>query len=442
MTPSVESITEFAVDTNGFKAEYGQAGGGVITFASKSGSNEFHGTAYEFLRNDDVDARGFFAPTRSIYKQTISAHRPADRLLFLSSTTVATGHSSSLPTKASATGKAPTGYPHVPTPEMYSGDFSNWVNSKGSVIPIYDPATTQANPPAAASSATPFPGNQIPVSRFSAVSNSTSVRETGVAPNRPGIVPGTIGYVSQQLRVTAATPKVHQQGQREIDQNFGSNHHVNFFYNRTRLQLQPGSLRPVRAARYRFGTGRSRNTTLTLYRDELRLDHFPADVQPFLIRRQQVFKKAFAATSGKNWKSKVCILNAVDCNVNFPEYLVLGTHGLGRHRLQRHRAAAWSLKNDLSYIRGAHNIKFGYTFESQERMASASRTSPDRRALAFWRPPCRARPAPPAAAPSHRSCWALAIPAQPRPIRYLPQTYRYHGFLRAGRLAHQQKTCC
>ncbi len=39
LTPSVESITEFAVDTNGFKAEFGQAGGGVITFVSKSGTN-------------------------------------------------------------------------------------------------------------------------------------------------------------------------------------------------------------------------------------------------------------------------------------------------------------------------------------------------------------------------------------------------------------------
>ena len=69
LTPSVEAITEFAVDTNGFKAEYGQAGGGVISFASKSGTNVLHGSAYDFIRNDDVDARGFFPLTVGIYKQ-------------------------------------------------------------------------------------------------------------------------------------------------------------------------------------------------------------------------------------------------------------------------------------------------------------------------------------------------------------------------------------
>src|SRR5205085_9040632 len=67
--PSVEAITEFSIDTNGFKAEYGQAGGGVMTFVSKSGTNDIHGSAYDFLRNDKLDARGFFPLTKSVYKQ-------------------------------------------------------------------------------------------------------------------------------------------------------------------------------------------------------------------------------------------------------------------------------------------------------------------------------------------------------------------------------------
>src|SRR2546429_363788 len=74
--PSLEAITEFTVDSNGFKAEYGHAGGGVMTFSSKSGTNDFHGTAYEFLRNNDFDANYFFSNKqglpRPIKKQTAS----------------------------------------------------------------------------------------------------------------------------------------------------------------------------------------------------------------------------------------------------------------------------------------------------------------------------------------------------------------------------------
>ena len=71
--PSLEAISEFAVETNGFKAEYGHAGGGVINFVSKSGTNSLHGTAYEFLRNNDLDANNFFNNSKGIpipiYKQ-------------------------------------------------------------------------------------------------------------------------------------------------------------------------------------------------------------------------------------------------------------------------------------------------------------------------------------------------------------------------------------
>jgi hypothetical protein len=67
--PNLDSIAEFRILTNNFDAEYGEFSGGQINVVTKSGSNEFHGNAFEFLRNTDLDARNFFSPTRGIFQQ-------------------------------------------------------------------------------------------------------------------------------------------------------------------------------------------------------------------------------------------------------------------------------------------------------------------------------------------------------------------------------------
>ncbi len=60
--PSVDGIQEFRVLTGTYEAEYGRQSGGQVLITTKSGSNQFHGTAFEFFRNDHLDARNFFSP--------------------------------------------------------------------------------------------------------------------------------------------------------------------------------------------------------------------------------------------------------------------------------------------------------------------------------------------------------------------------------------------
>ncbi len=67
--PDLDSIAEFRVLTNNFDAEYGNYSGGIVNVVTKSGSNEIHGSGFEFLRNTDLDARNFFSPERGIYRQ-------------------------------------------------------------------------------------------------------------------------------------------------------------------------------------------------------------------------------------------------------------------------------------------------------------------------------------------------------------------------------------
>ena len=67
--PDLDSIEEFHVLTSNFDTEYGNYNGGIVTVISKSGTNALHGSAFEFLRNTALDARGYFDPTRSIFRQ-------------------------------------------------------------------------------------------------------------------------------------------------------------------------------------------------------------------------------------------------------------------------------------------------------------------------------------------------------------------------------------
>ncbi len=61
--PNLDAIDEFRIITSNFDAEYGEFSGGQINVVTKSGSNGFHGNAFEFLRNTDLDARNYFSPT-------------------------------------------------------------------------------------------------------------------------------------------------------------------------------------------------------------------------------------------------------------------------------------------------------------------------------------------------------------------------------------------
>ena len=63
--PSISTVQEFKIDNTTFSAEYGQSSGAIVNMATRSGTSEFHGELFEFLRNDALDARNFFNFTSS-----------------------------------------------------------------------------------------------------------------------------------------------------------------------------------------------------------------------------------------------------------------------------------------------------------------------------------------------------------------------------------------
>ena len=76
-TPSVEAVQEFKVQSGSYSAEYGTNAGAQLTIALKSGTNQFHGTAFEFLRNDVLDAENYF---QNYFNAPGAARRPKDEL--------------------------------------------------------------------------------------------------------------------------------------------------------------------------------------------------------------------------------------------------------------------------------------------------------------------------------------------------------------------------
>lgn len=87
LVPNLDSIAEFRIITSNAGAEYGGYAGGLVNVVTKSGTNHFHGDAFEFLRNTNFDARGYFDPTRAQFKQnqfggTVGGPVLRDKLFF------------------------------------------------------------------------------------------------------------------------------------------------------------------------------------------------------------------------------------------------------------------------------------------------------------------------------------------------------------------------
>ncbi len=72
--PQVDAIQEFKVLTTAYAPEWGRTSGGVVTFATRSGTNQYHGSVFEYLRNSALDANGFNADTAGLAKLRIPGH--------------------------------------------------------------------------------------------------------------------------------------------------------------------------------------------------------------------------------------------------------------------------------------------------------------------------------------------------------------------------------
>ena len=159
--PSIDSIQEFRVERNSFSAEFGQAQGAVINLITKGGTNQFHGTAFEFLRNDVLDANDFFLNRAGKTKAAVRYNNfgfnfngpiKKNRAFFFWSEEW----------RRERRGTARSA--RVPTAAEKLGDFSGVLTDP---LP-HDPAACRPDPnDPSATICDPFPGNKIPADRLS-----------------------------------------------------------------------------------------------------------------------------------------------------------------------------------------------------------------------------------------------------------------------------------
>lgn len=169
---SVDAVEEFKVMSGNYSAEYGRSIGGIINLTLKSGTNDFHGLVYDFLRNEKFDARGFFNASRLPNRQNNfgalfsgpvqipKAYHGRDRSFFMFAYEGFRFRQGAL-----------SQFLTYPIDPFRSGDFARLVDDTGKQIPIYDSATTELLADGTVRRQV-FPGNAIPGSRLDPVAKN------------------------------------------------------------------------------------------------------------------------------------------------------------------------------------------------------------------------------------------------------------------------------
>src|SRR5262249_12276565 len=195
LIPAADAIETVSISTSNFDAEFGRAGGAVSSVTLKSGTNDLHGSAFFFGNNNNgwLQAGEYFTHTTAptFYRQagaTIGGPIRKNKLFYFGDYQYTTDKQGFVNRHT------------VPYPEWFGGDFSNFKDSKGNLIPIYDPATGNAD----GTGRTQFAGNIIPAGRISPIAKKLLSFLT--TPNIAGAPLGTpnLVFTSTRVKITHA----------------------------------------------------------------------------------------------------------------------------------------------------------------------------------------------------------------------------------------------
>ncbi len=349
MTYAPEAIQEFSIATTGYAAEFGNTGGGVERFTVRSGTNQYRGNFYEYLRNDKLDARGFFNRTVSVNRQNEfggsiggpvripKVYNGTNRTFFflnINEFRFRSGPDNSIAS--------------VPTEAFKQGDFSAWRGAGGALIPIYDPASTRPDG-AGGFTRDAFPGNVIPAGRISPASRRlVTYFPNAVLPNVTNNFPSVMRTSSFKYAYTG-----------KIDHNFSELHRLSLSYNYAKQQDNAAGLSaplpPPMGGRVLYHYPINHNVRLSYdwTLSARTLNHFSAG-----LTRQDQFVQS--PTEGGNWGSVLGIANLPNGafpQLNYAPFTSPGTQGMFVTINNTFMVA-----DAMTLVRGKHTLKFGFDF--------------------------------------------------------------------------------
>lgn len=337
LRPPLDSMAEFTVQLSNYSAEFGASAGGIVNAVTKGGTNSLHGSAYDFLRNDNLDAANFFAPAgtkpllvRNQYGGSLGGPMIRDRAWLFGAFegTHVRGESTNVST--------------VPSLAARQGNFGS--------TPVYDPLTTAPNPSGSGFIRQLFPNNTIPSNRFSSIGQQ--VAGWYPAPNLPS---GAANYVLNAPDVQSNYNGVARSDVQVSpkDSMFGRIS-VTRFSRLGRPALPPPAQTPVWQSIDTYGAG---------YGYTRAFSSFFVNEFRFAWSRVTLTQNA---TLPKNEMIPGILDSKVDSSI--PVYNITGYASIGAQALTNNvplmkSSADWDLSENASKFVGKHLIKFGADFQ-------------------------------------------------------------------------------
>ena len=343
LLPNPDLVQEFVVQSHNDKVEYGGVMGGVVNLISKTGSNGFHGSAFEFVRNNDFDARDPFKDATSggpapfhqnQFGATIGGRIIRDKTFFYGGYD---GWRYSKPSQSFA---------YYPTDAELSGDFSHSIINHV----IYDPATTTTD----ASGnyvRTPFAGNIIPGSRISSMVQGFFKAYSEV--------PNLTGNPVYNFILNKALTNNANNFQVKVDHRLTHSDNLFFRYSRMFMSnLQPGGYKTTDNSHvdaYNFGGGWTH-----VFRANLILD----------VRggtNDRYFDDHTDSTVGLGPMKQLGFTD-VDRFNGMTLSLLAPWTGAGFSGPQPRSNPVWNIAGNVTWSKGSHTLKGGYQWINVERL--------------------------------------------------------------------------